>query len=214
MKDKAIYLDLDGVMADYDGGFRRDHPTFKLDPSLNRSSHLLPGSGSAKKREAYELVKGTTFYADLPMMPGAAKLYNFVREAHPIILTAAPKYGATEADFHINPHWLGAAFHKRNWVECVLLPAASYERAPLWKKALISISYDHQSAPRPRIRMPDTRFICTTSSRKHEFMHRKKSEHQILVDDRPDNIEAWNNAGGIGILHTSVEDSIRQLKAL
>jgi hypothetical protein len=214
MKDYAIYLDLDGVLADYDGGFRRDHPTFKIDPSLNRSSHLLPGSGSERKRAAYELIKGTTFYANLPLMPGAEKLYNFVRDSRPIILTAAPKFGAGEEEFHINPHWLGAAFHKRNWVETVFLPAASYERASLWGKILTNMTFDQQTSPRPRIRLADDRFICTSSARKFQFMHRKKSEHQILVDDRPDNIEAWRNAGGIGILHTSVDDSIEQLKAL
>ena len=34
----------------------------------------------------------------------------------------------------------------------------------------------------------------------------------ILVDDRPKAIDPWIKAGGIGILHTSAEDSINQLK--
>lgn len=36
----------------------------------------------------------------------------------------------------------------------------------------------------------------------------------ILIDDRKSNIEQWIKAGGIGILHTSAEDTINQLKAL
>lgn len=207
MKQKAIYFDLDGVMADYSGGFAIRHPDFKLDPSLNRSSHLLPGSGSAKKREAYELIKGTDFYDDLPILPGAVDMFCLAIEAEPIILTAAPKFGATEDDFHVNPYWLGAAFHKRNWVEAKFLIEVEYKLADDLGRIVDLGRMD-------RIRIPDERFICTTSSRKWQFMHRKKSEHQVLVDDRIDNIEAWREAGGIGILHVSVEDSIAQLKAL
>ena len=36
----------------------------------------------------------------------------------------------------------------------------------------------------------------------------------ILIDDREDIIERWNKAGGIGIHHTSAENTIKQLKEL
>ena len=36
----------------------------------------------------------------------------------------------------------------------------------------------------------------------------------ILIDDWPPNIERWHQAGGIGILHISVEDTLRQLAQL
>ncbi|MGZ8890252.1 MAG: 5' nucleotidase, NT5C type [Nitrososphaeraceae archaeon] len=36
--------------------------------------------------------------------------------------------------------------------------------------------------------------------------------NHILIDDRVKAIEPWIAAGGIGILHTSAEDTIRQLK--
>lgn len=36
----------------------------------------------------------------------------------------------------------------------------------------------------------------------------------ILIDDRSKSIDPWIAAGGIGILHTSAEDTIRQLQAL
>lgn len=38
--------------------------------------------------------------------------------------------------------------------------------------------------------------------------------NSILIDDRLDNIERWNAAGGIGIHHTSAADTITQLKQL
>ena len=36
----------------------------------------------------------------------------------------------------------------------------------------------------------------------------------ILIDDRQRSIDAWTKAGGIGILHTSAADTIKQLKEL
>lgn len=234
MKDYAIYIDLDGVLADYEGGFKEQHPDINIE-GTNRSSHLLPGSGSAAKRAAYDRIKGTTFYAELPILPDAEKLYIACIEADPIILTAAPKFGATEEDFHVNPYWLGAAFHKRNWVETVFIESvyndlwadeqtggdvppvppsirdvwfARYEYEPSWSDLWVRASRDG------RVRLPDERFICTTSSRKWQFMHRKHSDHQILIDDRSDNIEAWRKAGGIGIQHVSVEQSISELRAI
>ena len=37
---------------------------------------------------------------------------------------------------------------------------------------------------------------------------------KILIDDRKDTIDAWNANGGIGILHTSAVNTIKQLKEL
>lgn len=36
----------------------------------------------------------------------------------------------------------------------------------------------------------------------------------VLIDDYEPNIKEWNAAGGIGILHTSAEDTIQRLKKL
>ena len=33
----------------------------------------------------------------------------------------------------------------------------------------------------------------------------------MLIDDRKDNIEDWESKGGVGILHTSAEDTITKL---
>jgi 5'(3')-deoxyribonucleotidase len=37
-------------------------------------------------------------------------------------------------------------------------------------------------------------------------------KNRILIDDREDTINRWNEAGGIGILHTSATNTIDQLK--
>ena len=47
-------------------------------------------------------------------------------------------------------------------------------------------------------------------SQKAAFAHSKA----VLIDDRPKNIECWVEAGGIGILHTTAENTIKQLDEL
>lgn len=192
MKDFAIYLDLDGVLADYSTGLEQMGFTvdrsFKTDLNRHGTEHPL-------KRQMFEAVKGTEFYRGLPLMPGAVDLYRACLDADPIILTAAPTFGATEEDYFLNPHWLGAAYHKRVWVENRLLPA-------------VETADDHYPI---YCGIPDERFICTTGKRKHEFMRRKHSDHQILIDDRMDNILPWAEHGGVGILHVDAATSIRAL---
>lgn len=39
-------------------------------------------------------------------------------------------------------------------------------------------------------------------------------EGNVLIDDREKNINAWEDAGGIGILHTSARETINALKSL
>lgn len=208
MHDLAIYLDLDEVLADYghgmvENGFEVD-PALKADLNRSGTSHPL-------KRQMYEAVKGTDFYYKLPLMPDALDLYAACAEADPIILTAAPKFGATEDDYFLNPHWLGAAYHKRRWVEEVLLPETELHRAAKRMDSETYAYFAHDVTVEGRIPIPDERFICTTSARKWEFMHRKHSDHQILIDDRIQNVEAWAAAGGIGILHLDAAGSIAAL---
>ena len=195
----AFYLDLDGVMADYAGGMTA--LGYAVDPSLGRQLNTS-GTHHPLKREMYERIKGTEFYRGLPIMAGGVDIYNAVADTDPVILTAAPKFGSTEDDFHINPHWLGAAHHKRHWVEHVLLPACAV--------AQMEAQWAHNPGvwidwtPPRRLAIPDDHFICTTSARKQEFMHRKKAPHQVLIDDRVANCDRWVESGGIAILHDDV----------
>ena len=58
---------------------------------------------------------------------------------------------------------------------------------------------------------PSVVVTCTMSgSQKAAFAY----EGSVLIDDRKKNIEAWENAGGIGILHTSAKETIETLKEL
>ena len=58
--------------------------------------------------------------------------------------------------------------------------------------------------------LPGTKLILRYASRKKELAN----PESILIDDRQINIDQWEAAGGIGILHTSADNTISQLKKL
>jgi hypothetical protein len=58
--------------------------------------------------------------------------------------------------------------------------------------------------------LPDVKLILKYASQKQEYA----SPTSILIDDRQKNIDQWEAAGGIGILHTSTPNTIKQLQQL
>ena len=58
---------------------------------------------------------------------------------------------------------------------------------------------------------PNVVVTCTYSGSQKGAFARKGF---VLIDDRQRNIDAWEKAGGIGILHKSAEKTIKTLKAL
>jgi len=58
--------------------------------------------------------------------------------------------------------------------------------------------------------LPGTKLILRYAPQKQEYA----SPTSILIDDRQKNIDQWEAAGGIGILHTSTANTIEQLKQL
>jgi hypothetical protein len=58
--------------------------------------------------------------------------------------------------------------------------------------------------------LPDVHLILRNAKHKKDFA----GPNNILIDDRVDNINGWIEAGGIGILHTSAENTINELKKL
>lgn len=200
LSEFTIYWDMDGVVADYVGGMRAlggmaaDQYTEDRIEMLNRS-----GTQSSEKRAAYDMIKGTDFYYRLPILPGSVGLYRKYRDHNPHVLTASPKFGATETDYYVNPFWLGAQYNKRRWMEEVFLPQVEHPNA---------------RSEVPRVPMADDRFICTISVKKHSFINRHHTEHQVLVDDRRDNCVDWARAGGIAIMHVSPLQTDAALEAL
>ena len=61
-----------------------------------------------------------------------------------------------------------------------------------------------------RNNMPGVKLTLAQASKKQNYA----APNHILIDDRKSNIDQWISAGGIGILHTSANDTIQQLKKL
>ena len=59
-------------------------------------------------------------------------------------------------------------------------------------------------------KIPGTKLILRYASQKQELA----TPESILIDDRQVNIDQWEAAGGIGILHTSTANTIQQLQTI
>lgn len=110
-----LYLDLDGVMADFDGHFRA---VFGVDKAGMPSAALWERINSHP-----------SFFRDLPVCEGALAFFKWV-SVSPIILTACPMTG-----------YQHVARQKRAWVRehlsphCTVLPVMGGRNKPLFMHA-------------------------------------------------------------------------------
>lgn len=146
-----LFLDCDGVLADFDAGAKR---LLGMSPAAFEERH---GKGEFWKRLAH----ARNFYGGLAEMPDAQTLFRAVRHLKPTILTGLPL-----------GKW--AAPQKERW-------AAEH--------------------------FPGVPIITTMAREKHFHM----DPGDVLVDDRLNHRDLWEQAGGIFIHHKSAEDSLRQL---
>jgi 5'(3')-deoxyribonucleotidase len=80
MPERRLFLDADGVLADFDEGARR---LLGMTPRQFEAKH---GRGTFWKR----LAKAKNFYGALPEMPDARVLFDAVEHLKPTILTGLP----------------------------------------------------------------------------------------------------------------------------
>ena len=78
---RRLYLDADGVLADFDRGATA---VLGLHPRAYEHRH---GIG----RFWQKLAAAPDFYFGLPLMPDAMELFEAVRHLHPVILTGLPR---------------------------------------------------------------------------------------------------------------------------
>ena len=76
----ALFLDCDGVLADFDAGAER---LLGMKPAIFQKRH---GNGLFWK----QLARAPDFYATLPQMPDAQALFAAVKHLKPTILTGLP----------------------------------------------------------------------------------------------------------------------------
>ena len=81
MPDRQLYLDCDGVLADFDAGAER---ILGMPPRAYQARH---GAGPFWAR----LAQAPDFFGSLPLMRGATELFAAVRHLHPVILTGLPR---------------------------------------------------------------------------------------------------------------------------
>jgi hypothetical protein len=75
-----LFLDCDGVLADFDAGARK---VLGMSPRAFAAKH--------GKREFWRrLARAKDFYATLPLMPDAMELYDAIKHLEPTILTGLP----------------------------------------------------------------------------------------------------------------------------
>jgi 5'(3')-deoxyribonucleotidase len=78
---RRLYLDCDGVLADFDAGVRQ---LLGMPPQAYVERH---GMGTFWKK----LATAPDFYAKLPLMPDARELFDAVKHLDPVILTGLPR---------------------------------------------------------------------------------------------------------------------------
>lgn len=154
-----IYVDLDGVLADFEEGLRRVSGGLGLEEvgDDNLWKVIRPHADG--------------FYANLPLMPDAKTLWGYLTKNfnNVEILTAIPR----RASFPT------AERDKEIWVRKHFGPSVKVNFGPYAK---------------------DKQRHCVPGD--------------ILIDDSELNIPQWRAKQGIGILHTSANDSISQLETL
>jgi 5'(3')-deoxyribonucleotidase len=97
-----VFVDLDGVVADFDGYFKRHHGMLP---------HDVQKAHRGDDAEMWRMVKSIpNFWFELPLMPGARDLWRVVEPYHPIILTGCPR--ADDGDGIDSKAVVG----KRKWV--------------------------------------------------------------------------------------------------
>lgn len=80
---RQLFLDCDGVLADFDAGARA---VLGMSPKAFQERY---GPGRFWK----QLAAAPDFYGSLPLMPDASELFDAVRHLRPIILTGLPRGG-------------------------------------------------------------------------------------------------------------------------
>jgi len=160
----TIYLDMDGVIADFDQRF--------LDISGMTPSEYKDKHGKKKFWDLIDEKNKVKFWAGIPLMPEAKKLVDYVSQYDYEILTA---------------------------------PSVK-KQSKVGKLVWLRKIHPDLFPNKPKVNFKPAK-------EKHQIkLNLTKSD--ILIDDKASTIDNWNSSGGTGILHTSTEDTIKQLKQL
>jgi hypothetical protein len=158
-----VYLDMDGVLADFDQRFR---DLSGMEPKEYEAEY-----GTEEFWNFIDEKNKIRFWVGIPVMPGAKQLVDAVKNYDYEILTAPSAKKQSR---------LG----KRLWIR------------------------NHQDifggAPK----------INFKKAKEKHLVKPELSQYDILVDDRKDTINRWNEAGGTGIFYQNINQVLSDLKKL
>lgn len=150
-----IYVDMDGVLADFDKKYRE---LFHRDP-------LPAGSDENVGR-----LVGTNFFSQLDKMPNADQ-----------VVALAKKLG------------------RGNWYICSSPLRGDHANSKENKiKWLAKMGYDPND-------------VIITPRKESYAVNRIDGTANVLIDDKPKNINRWQDAGGIGVLYSGYTDKIADI---
>ena len=160
----TVYLDMDGVLADFFGGVEKMY-------GVEHWKQLTNDKTKDLKKEVIDRITGTDFFATLPKFKSADALIDMVKEF-------------TGGKFSINTSPL----------------RGDHENSAKYKKVWIQ---NH-------IEQPDE--VVVTGRKESYAKDKGTGVPNILIDDRPVNIERWQGAGGYGILYQANRDQLSKVK--
>jgi len=159
-----VYLDMDGVLADFFGGVEFLY-------GVEHWKELTNDKTKDLKKQVIDRITGTDFFAVLPKFPTADALIDMVKKF-------------TGGNFSINTSPL----------------RGDHENSAKYKKVWIANN----------IEQPDE--IVVTGRKETYAKNKGTGTPNILIDDRPINIQKWQAAGGYGILYQANRDQLTKVQ--
>ena len=160
----TVYLDMDGVLADFFGGVEKMY-------GVEHWKQLTNDKTKDLKKEVIDRITGTDFFATLPKFDSADQLITMVKEF-------------TGGTFSINTSPL----------------RGDHENSAKYKRVWINNNIERPAE------------IVVTGRKESYAKDKASGTPNILIDDRPVNIQRWQAAGGYGILYQANRDSLDKVK--
>ena len=160
----TIYLDMDGVIADFDQRF--------MDVSGMTPNEYKDKHGLKKFWNLIDKENKVKFWVGIPLMPGAKELVDYISQYDYEILTAP-------------------SIRKQSRIG-----------KTVWLRKI-----------HPDL-FPNTPKINFKPAKEKHQIKTNLTKTDILIDDKVSTIDTWNSSGGTGILYTSANNAIQQLKKL